>query len=74
VFIRKSHPLIKIVNGVLVDLPRPPNISVFWNFGSLLGLTLVLQFLTGLVLSTRYIGGDQSFDSVISIYQDVSYG
>jgi len=72
--IRKSHPLFKILNGVLVDLPSPPNISTFWNFGSLLGLTLVIQIITGLLLATRYVGGISAFDSVIYIFQDVNHG
>jgi hypothetical protein len=25
---RKQHPLIKIINGVLIDLPTPANLSV----------------------------------------------
>lgn len=72
--VRKSHPLFKIINGVLIDLPSPPNISTFWNFGSLLGLTLVIQIVTGLLLATRYVSGSASFDSVVSIFQDVNYG
>ncbi len=71
---RKSHPLVKIINGVLVDLPSPVNISYFWNFGSLLGVTLVLQIITGLLLATRYVSGSASFDSVVSIFQDVNFG
>jgi ubiquinol-cytochrome c reductase cytochrome b subunit len=72
---RKSHPLIKIINSTLVDLPSPANISVNWNYGSLLGLVLVIQLVTGIVLATRFSGhSDISFDSVIIIYQDSNYG
>nr|UBX38537.1 cytochrome b [Brachionus calyciflorus] len=72
---RKSHPLIKIVNSTLVDLPSPANLSVNWNYGSLLGLVLVIQLVSGIVLATRFSGhSDISFDSVISIYQDSNYG
>ena len=72
---RKAHPLIKIVNGSLVDLPSPSNISVNWNYGSLLGLTLVIQLITGIVLATRFSGhSDISFDCVIIIYQDANFG
>lgn len=72
--LRKYHPLVKIINGVLVDLPSPPNITYFWNFGSLLGVTLTLQILSGLLLATRYVRGELAFDSVVSIIQDVEYG
>jgi len=72
---RKSHPLVKIVNSTLVDLPSPANLSVNWNYGSLLGLILVIQLVSGIVLATRFSGhSDISFDSVISIYQDSNYG
>ena len=46
--LRTSHPLFKIANNALVDLPAPINISSWWNFGSLLGLCLIVQILTGL--------------------------
>jgi len=72
---RKSHPLVKILNGTLIDLPAPANISINWNYGSLLGLVLVIQLVRGIVLATRFSGHvDLSFDSVISLYQDSSYG
>ena len=73
--LRKSHPVVSIINGVLVDLPTPPNITYFWNFGSLLGLTLIFQIITGLLLTTRYVGGGSaSFDSIIILTQDVGWG
>ena len=72
---RKNHPLLKIVNSTLVDLPSPSNLSVNWNYGSLLGLILIIQLLSGIILATRFSGhSDISFDSVISIYQDSNYG
>nr|AJD22332.1 cytochrome b [Schizopygopsis kialingensis] len=52
--LRKTHPLIKIANSALVDLPAPSNISAWWNFGSLLGLCLATQILTGLFLAMHY--------------------
>jgi len=72
---RKQHPLIKIINGTLIDLPTPSNISVNWNYGSLLGLVLVIQLVTGIVLAMRFSGHvSLSFDSVILLYQDARYG
>nr|YP_009671901.1 cytochrome b [Laomedia healyi]QCX31761.1 cytochrome b [Laomedia healyi] len=73
--IRKSHPLFKIANGALVDMPIPSNISTFWNFGSLLGLCLVLQIATGLFLAMHYTAHiDLAFSSVSHICRDVNYG
>jgi ubiquinol-cytochrome c reductase cytochrome b subunit len=58
-----------------VDLPSPANLSINWNYGSLLGLILVIQLVTGIVLATRFSGhSDLSFESVILIYQDANYG
>nr|YP_009512592.1 cytochrome b [Gennadas parvus]AXJ93161.1 cytochrome b [Gennadas parvus] len=72
---RKSHPLIKIANGALVDLPAPTNISTLWNFGSLLGLCLVIQLITGLFLAMHYTAHiDLAFSSVAHICRDVNYG
>lgn len=71
----KSHPIIKIVNGSVVDLPTPSNISTLWNFGSLLGLCLVVQLATGLFLAIHYCADvSQAFTSVSHISRDVNYG
>nr|AXA20082.1 cytochrome b [Giraffa camelopardalis peralta] len=73
--IRKSHPLMKIVNNALIDLPAPSNISSWWNFGSLLGICLILQILTGLFLAMHYTPDTTTaFSSVTHICRDVNYG
>nr|AFJ97132.1 cytochrome b [Galaxiella pusilla]AFJ97134.1 cytochrome b [Galaxiella pusilla]AFJ97135.1 cytochrome b [Galaxiella pusilla]AFJ97136.1 cytochrome b [Galaxiella pusilla] len=73
--LRKTHPILKIANGALVDLPAPSNISVWWNFGSLLGLCLASQILTGLFLAMHYTSDiSTAFSSVAHICRDVSYG
>jgi len=73
--LRKTHPLIKIANNALVDLPAPVNISAWWNFGSLLGLCLVTQILTGLFLAIHYTADISiAFTSVAHISRDVNYG
>nr|YP_009537946.1 cytochrome b [Athyma pravara]AYN60676.1 cytochrome b [Athyma pravara] len=73
--IRKTHPVIKIINGSLVDLPTPSNISSWWNFGSLLALCLMIQILTGLFLTMYYTANvDLAFFSVNYICRNVNYG
>lgn len=73
--IRKVHPLFKIVNGAIVDLPSPSNISVIWNFGSLLGLCLFTQLVTGIFLAMHYTANvDLAFSRVSHICRDVNYG
>nr|QXG19151.1 cytochrome b [Drosophila burlai] len=73
--LRTSHPLFKIANNALVDLPAPINISSWWNFGSLLGLCLIIQILTGLFLAMHYTADvNLAFYSVNHICRDVNYG
>nr|YP_009235420.1 cytochrome b [Parapocryptes serperaster]AMD15561.1 cytochrome b [Parapocryptes serperaster] len=73
--LRKSHPLLKIVNDALIDLPAPSNISAWWNFGSLLGLCLIVQIVTGLFLAMHYTADISSaFSSVAHICRDVNFG
>nr|WMY24025.1 cytochrome b [Nasutitermes sp.] len=72
---RNSHPLFKIANNALVDLPTPSTISGWWNFGSLLGICLVAQIVTGLFLAMHYCPNiDMAFSSVSHICRDVNYG
>nr|YP_008593807.1 cytochrome b [Pterapogon kauderni]WAU47591.1 cytochrome b [Pterapogon kauderni]BAN83203.1 cytochrome b [Pterapogon kauderni] len=73
--LRKTHPLLKIANDAFVDLPAPSNISIWWNFGSLLGLCLVIQLLTGLFLAMHYTADiATAFSSVAHICRDVNFG
>nr|YP_008144575.1 cytochrome b [Glyptothorax trilineatus]AFH37667.1 cytochrome b [Glyptothorax trilineatus] len=72
---RKAHPLLKIINDALIDLPAPSNISVWWNFGSLLLLCLMTQILTGLFLAMHYTSDiSTAFSSVAHNCRDVNYG
>jgi len=72
---RTTHPAIKIINGSLIDLPTPNNISIWWNYGSLLGLCLVIQIVTGLFLSIHYVPNIEiAFSSAAHISRDVNYG
>lgn len=72
---RTSHPAIKHFNNALVDLPAPTNISLIWNFGSLLGLCLTIQIVTGLFLAIHYTPNIEiAFSSVAHISRDVNWG
>nr|AIZ98108.1 cytochrome b [Microtus daghestanicus] len=73
--IRKKHPLVKIISQSLIELPAPSYISSWWNFGSLLGLCLMVQILTGLFLAMHYTSDTATaFSSVAHICRDVNYG
>nr|YP_637086.1 cytochrome b [Eudyptes chrysocome]BAE95703.1 cytochrome b [Eudyptes chrysocome] len=74
--LRKSHPLLKTINNSLIDLPTPSNISAWWNFGSLLGICLATQILTGLLLAAHYTADTTlaAFSSVAHTCRNVQYG
>nr|ALG76027.1 cytochrome b [Sicista kluchorica] len=73
--LRKKHPQSQIINDSFIDLPTPSNISSWWNFGSLLGLCLIIQILTGLFLAMHYTSDTSTaFSSVTHICRDVNYG
>lgn len=71
----KTHPLLKIINGALVDLPSPSSLSSIWNFGSLLGLCLGVQIISGLFLAIHFTGDTSiAFSRVRHICRDVNIG
>nr|YP_009002514.1 cytochrome b [Engaeus lyelli]CDL72553.1 cytochrome b [Engaeus lyelli] len=73
--LRKTHPLLKLANSALVDMPIPSNISVLWNFGSLLGLCLIIQMMTGIFLSIHFSSHvDLAFSGMAHICRDVNHG
>lgn len=73
--ILKSNPLLRILNSYLIDAPTPANISYLWNFGSLLGLCLVIQIVTGVTLAMHYTPSvAEAFNSVEHIMRDVNNG
>nr|BBE15847.1 cytochrome b [Eumeta variegata] len=73
--IMKTHPILKIMNNSLINLPTPSNISSWWNFGSILGLCLMIQIITGLFLTMYYTANiELAFNSVNHICRNVNYG
>ena len=73
--ILKSHPLFKLVNAYVVDHSQPSNINYLWNFGSLLGLCLVIQIVTGVTLAMHYNPNIfEAFNSIEHIMRDVNNG
>lgn len=63
------------VKKSLGNLPAHHSLSYFWNFGSFLGIILIWQILTGLLLSFNYIrdsvGG---FESIILTTRERFFG
>nr|YP_010555737.1 cytochrome b [Eupelmus anpingensis]UYR45766.1 cytochrome b [Eupelmus anpingensis] len=70
-----KNNLLNIINSSLITLPTPLNISIWWNFGSLLGLCLMIQIVSGFFISFHYTPFiSYAFNSIIHIIQDVNYG
>lgn len=69
----KKDVLLRIVNNYIIDSPSPSNISYMWNFGSLLGLMLVWQIVTGISLGMHY-NALSGFSSVERIMREIENG
>lgn len=70
-----KDPIIRIIKESFLNLPTPVSISLLWNMGFLLGICLMTQIITGLVLSINYIPSVEiRFDSVIHIIRDIEIG
>jgi ubiquinol-cytochrome c reductase cytochrome b subunit len=73
--ILKSHPLLRLLNSYLIDSSEPSNISYLWNFGSLLGVCLIIQIATGVTLAMHYSPNVlEAFNSIEHIMRDVNNG
>lgn len=72
---KNTHPLVNIIKNSLIMLPTPSSISYLWNWGSILGLSIVIQLATGIFLSTHYNSNvKEAFNSLIHINRDTNYG
>ena len=61
-----------MIGDYLIDSPSPQNLSSFWSFGSLLGLTLVMLIATGVSLAMHYLPNtDWAFASVEEIQRSL---
>lgn len=73
--IRKINPIFKIINSSLRDLPTPSNINSWWNFGSLLGVCLITQIITGLFLAIHFTSDiSTAFNRTEHIIRNVNNG
>jgi len=73
--LRKHVPILNILSQRLIDLPAPINISLWWNYGSLLGLFLIIQIIMGIFLSIHYCPNTElAFSSIIHISRNVNWG
>lgn len=70
-----KQPILSTFTNHLVDYPSPSNLSYWWGFGSLAGICLIIQILTGVFLAMHYTPHvDLAFLSVEHIMRDVKGG
>ncbi len=68
-------PIFSFLHHSLVEYPTPRNFNIWYQFGSIAGIILVVQIVTGIVLAMHYTPHvDYAFDSVEHIMRDVNYG
>ena len=71
----RKNIIFKIIYSSIFNLPTPSNISILWNFGSILGLILIIQIITGLFLAIHFSASVLlAFDRIIHITRNVNYG
>ena len=68
-------PVFSFLKHSAVDYPTPRNLNYWWNFGSLAGFFLLVQIITGIILSMHYTAHvDHAFDSIEHIMRNVNHG
>jgi ubiquinol-cytochrome c reductase cytochrome b subunit len=68
-------PVFSFLKHSAVDYPTPKNLNYWWNFGSLAGFFLLVQIITGVILSMHYTAHvDYAFDSIEHIMRNVNHG
>lgn len=71
----KSSVLQEILINHLIKYPTPQNLNYFWGFGSLAGLCLTIQLITGIFLNMFYLPyAIHAFETVEYIMREVNYG
>ena len=66
VLLMKSH---------LQSYPCPLQINSFWNLGFLLGITILLQIITGILLGLHYTSDiNSAYSSVFFFIREIYYG
>nr|UDH54250.1 cytochrome b [Apis cerana] len=69
-----SNEFLKMIMSTIY-LPTPMNINYMWNFGSILGIFLMIQIVSGFILSMHYCPNiDIAFWSITNIMKDMNSG
>jgi ubiquinol-cytochrome c reductase cytochrome b subunit len=74
-WLNKRLPVDKFVREQLLDYYAPKNFNIWYFFGSLALVVLVIQLLSGIFLTMFYkVGEATAFDSIEYIMREVKYG
>jgi len=74
-WLNKRLPVDEFISSQVTGYYAPKNFNIWYFFGSLAGVVLVLQLVTGIFLTMFYKPGEAtSFDSVEFIMREVNYG
>lgn len=70
-----KNPLVSTISSHIDTYPTPVNLTYLWSFGSLAGIALVVQIITGVLLAMHYAAEIHlAFASVEHIMRDVKGG
>jgi len=70
-----KHPLMSFISSHIVEYPTPINLNYMWSFGSMAGICLVIQIISGIFLAMNYTPHvDYAFLSIEYIMRDVKNG
>lgn len=71
----KQQNFLTIILNLVFNYPAPSTLSYFWNFGVYSTICLLIQILTGIILTMYYIPNiDLAFSSVEYIMRELNYG
>merc|ERR1712134_114557 len=71
----RQYHFVLLIKSHLGSYPCPLNLNTFWNLGFLLGITILLQMITGILLSLHYTSDiNSAYYSVMHIVREVYYG
>ena len=62
-----------IIRSHLHSYPSPSNINFFWNIGFLVSITIIIQIITGLLLTLNY-SSSYTFYSIMHLIREVYFG
>ena len=72
---KKSNIYLRIINNYLIDGKINGNISYLYNFGVLLGVSFMIQIVTGILCTFYYISSiSDCFNSIEILMREISNG